>query len=73
MFILRATEQDGTKLYFQNFICVTPQKEHAKTFDTLEEAKANIQDFMNLFYNGEAKFDICEVREIKELFILTGE
>lgn len=68
MYILRATEEDGTKSYFVNFICVTEQAQTAKKYETIEEARVDVPDFRNLFY-GNTEIEICEIWETKQPFI----
>jgi len=68
MFILRAIEEDGTKNYFVNLICVTEQAQTAKKYETIEDACADVPYFKNLFY-GNPEIAICEIRETKQPFI----
>lgn len=49
-----------------NIIMFTHQKECAETYDTIEEAQKDVQNFKNLFFYEEITPEIVEHTEIKE-------
>ena len=68
MYLLRATEDDGIKSFYVNLACVSEQMQTAKKYETIEDAKKDIENFKNLFY-GNPKIEIVQRYETKQPFL----
>lgn len=60
-YILRANSNEGI-IYYMNVIMVTGQKEHAKVYDDLDEAKKDLEHFKLMFTHSDSlsDFEIVE-------------
>jgi len=60
MYVLKANTKQG-EVFYMNIICITEQIESAETFETIEDAKKEIQHFKNLFHYEDIEPEIMEL------------
>ena len=65
MYVLKA-KYHNEDIYYMNIIMFTSQEECAETYNSIEEALKDIQNFKNLFFYEDITPEVVEHKEVKD-------